>query len=138
MYSTSLVSFCNNVNTHGGGTHEDGFKAGLTRAINSYINSDSNSAFKSVGQIIGEDAREGLHAIISLRYKDPQYEGQTKGKLGNSELRNIVGSFFSKSFLRFLGENPADSKSIIEKVHLAKKAREEARMSRILFEEKVF
>ena len=136
MYSTSLVSFCNNVNTHGGGTHEDGFKAGLTRAINSYINSAGNSSFKSVGQVIGEDAREGLHAIISLRYKDPQYEGQTKGKLGNSELRNIVGSFFAKSFLRFLGENPVDSKSIIEKVHLAKKAREEARMSRDLVRRK--
>lgn len=130
-YTEHIYSFANNINTHEGGTHESGFKSGLTRIINEYARKmnlikDNDSNFS------GDDVREGLTAIISVKIPEPQFEGQTKTKLGNSEVRGIVESFFAEKLTEFLNENPAVSRKIIEKGLQAARAREAARKAREL------
>ncbi|WP_201763527.1 DNA topoisomerase (ATP-hydrolyzing) subunit B [Chengkuizengella marina] len=128
-YSENIYSFANNINTHEGGTHESGFKSALTRILNNYAkknqllkNNDANFS--------GDDVREGITAIISVKIPEPQFEGQTKTKLGNSEARSIVESVFSEKLSEFLEENPSIAKQIIEKSLQAARAREAARKAR--------
>ena len=130
-YVPNIYSFCNNINTHEGGTHEEGFRLALTRVINSYAK-DNNMMKKDEEGLLGEDVREGLTAIISVKHPDPQYEGQTKTKLGNGEVRKIVSSVLSEHFERFLLENPAEAKIICEKSIIASKARLAAKKAREL------
>ncbi|QSO47733.1 DNA topoisomerase (ATP-hydrolyzing) subunit B [Alicyclobacillus mengziensis] len=130
-YATTLYSFANNINTHEGGTHEAGFKTALTRVINDYgrkagVLKDNDS------NLTGDDVREGLTAIVSVKVTEPQFEGQTKTKLGNSEVRGIVDSLFAEKFQIFLDENPSVGKRIIEKSVTAARAREAARKAREL------
>ncbi|RCW42943.1 DNA topoisomerase (ATP-hydrolyzing) subunit B [Paenibacillus prosopidis] len=130
-YSENIYSFANNINTHEGGTHESGFKSALTRIINDYARKmnlikDNDSNFS------GDDVREGLTAIISVKIPEPQFEGQTKTKLGNSEVRGIVESFFAEKLTEFLDENPSVSRKIVEKGLQAARAREAARKAREL------
>ncbi len=128
-YMSNIYSFANNINTHEGGTHESGFKAGLTRVINDYAR--KNNLLKENDQnLAGEDVREGLTAIISVKIVDPQFEGQTKTKLGNSEARTITDSLFSEYFSRFLNENPKVARLVVEKGLMASRAREAARKAR--------
>ena len=128
-YHLNLLSFTNNIRTHEGGTHESGFKAALTRVINDYARK-SDYLKENEDNFLGEDVREGLTAIISIKHPDPQFEGQTKTKLGNSEARTIVDRLFSENFERFLMENPKVGKLIIEKAELASKARVAAKRAR--------
>ncbi|GIO69292.1 DNA topoisomerase (ATP-hydrolyzing) subunit B [Paenibacillus sp. FSL M7-1455] len=130
-YTENIYSFANNINTHEGGTHESGFKSALTRIINDYARK-SGMIKDSNGNLTGDDVREGLTAIISVKIPEPQFEGQTKTKLGNSEVRGIVESLFSEKLQEFLGENPAVSKRILEKALQASRAREAARKAREL------
>ncbi|CAH1224513.1 DNA gyrase subunit B [Paenibacillus plantiphilus] len=130
-YSENIYSFANNINTHEGGTHESGFKSALTRIINDYARK-SNSLKDNDTNFSGDDVREGLTAIISVKIPEPQFEGQTKTKLGNSEVRGIVESFFAEKFQEFLEENPSVSKKIVEKGLQAARAREAARKAREL------
>lgn len=130
-YTENIYSFANNIHTHEGGTHESGFKSALTRIINDYsrkmnLMKDNNS------NLSGDDVREGLTAIISVKIPEPQFEGQTKTKLGNSEVRSIVESVFSEKFMEFLNENPMISKKVVEKGMQASRAREAARRAREL------
>jgi DNA gyrase subunit B len=127
-YNTSLYSFANNINTHEGGTHEEGFRSTLTRLLNNY-GRDKN-IFKKDEALTGEDTREGLTAIISVKHPDPQFEGQTKTKLGNSEVRRIVAQITSDGLERFMNENPASAKTMIEKALLASRARLAAKKAR--------
>ncbi len=127
----NIYSFCNNINTQEGGTHEDGFRLALTRVINNYAR-DNNLLKKDEENFQGDDVREGLTAIISVKHPDPQYEGQTKTKLGNSEVRRIVSSVFGNQLERYLMENPEDAKIIIEKAKVASKARVAAKKAREL------
>lgn len=128
-YHMNLVSFANYIHTHEGGTHDSGFKAGLTRAVNDYAR--QNDFLKEQDDnFLGEDVREGLTAIISVKHPDPQFEGQTKTKLGNSEVRTIVDRIFSEHFERFLMENPQIGKRIVDKAFLASKARVAAKRAR--------
>ncbi|TWI59588.1 DNA gyrase subunit B [Halalkalibacter nanhaiisediminis] len=130
-YISNIYSFANNINTHEGGTHESGFKTGLTRVINDYAR--KNGLFKDNDpNLTGEDVREGLTAIISVKIPDPQFEGQTKTKLGNSEARTITDSLFSEYFSRFLSENPQVARKIIDKGLMASRAREAAKKAREL------
>jgi DNA gyrase subunit B len=130
-YVGNIYSFANNINTHEGGTHESGFKTGLTRVINDYAR--KNSLFKDNDpNLTGDDVREGLTAIISVKIPDPQFEGQTKTKLGNSEARTITDSLFSEHFSRFLSENPQVARKVIEKGMMASRAREAAKKAREL------
>ncbi len=130
-YTSNIYSFANNINTHEGGTHESGFKTGLTRVINDYAR--KHNLFKdSDANLSGDDVREGLTAIISVKIPEPQFEGQTKTKLGNSEARTITDSVFSEAFAKFLGENPAVAKKIVEKGVMAARAREAAKKAREL------
>jgi len=132
QYNTSvagnLYSFANNINTHEGGTHEAGFRAALTRIVNSYAK--KLNLLKGEDTLTGEDIREGLTAIISAKHPDPQFEGQTKTKLGNSEVRRIADNIFSEGFERFLMENPQAAKLIMEKSLLAARARMAAKRAR--------
>ena len=128
-YSPCIYSFCNNVNTVEGGTHEEGFRNSLTRVINNYARG-ANMMKKDDESLTGDDVREGLTAIISIRHPDPQYEGQTKTKLGNSEVRRIMSAIFSEQFEKYLLENPDEAKIIINKALLASKARNAARKAR--------
>lgn len=130
-YASNVYSFCNNINTHEGGTHEEGFRTTLTRLINIY-GKENNLIKKDEDALIGEDVREGLTAIISVKHPDPQYEGQTKTKLGNSEVRRIVANIFSAQLERFLLENPTQAKTIVEKSIIASKARQAAKKAREL------
>lgn len=130
-YTENIYSFANNINTHEGGTHESGFKSALTRIINEYARK-SNMIKDNDSNLSGDDVREGLTAIISVKIPEPQFEGQTKTKLGNSEVRGIVESFFAEKFQEFLNENPAVSKRIMEKGLQAARAREAARKAREL------
>ncbi|AZK43657.1 DNA topoisomerase (ATP-hydrolyzing) subunit B [Erysipelothrix piscisicarius] len=130
-FTPNIYSFCNNINTHEGGTHEDGFKLALTRVINNYAK-DHNLLKKDDDGFLGDDVREGLTAIISVKHPDPQYEGQTKTKLGNSEVRKIVSSVFGEQLERFLMEHPDDAKIIVDKAAIASKARVAARKAREL------
>ena len=124
----NIYSFANNINTHEGGTHEAGFRAALTRIINSYAK--KLNLLKGDDALIGEDIREGLTAIISAKHPDPQFEGQTKTKLGNSEVRRIADNIFSEGFERFLMENPQAAKIIIDKALMAARARMAAKRAR--------
>ncbi len=130
-YMPSIYSFCNNINTHEGGYHEDGFKLAINRVINSYAK-ENNLMKKDEEALQGEDIREGLTAIISVKHPDPQYEGQTKTKLGNSEVRKIVSNIFGQHLERFLLENPDQAKLMVEKAMLASKARLAAKKAREL------
>ena len=130
-YTENIYSFANNIHTHEGGTHEFGFKSALTRIINDYAR--KNGVLKeSNGNLSGDDVREGLMAIVSVKIQEPQFEGQTKAKLGNSEVRGIVESMFSEKLHDFLEENPATSRKILEKCLQAARAREAARKAREL------
>ncbi len=130
-YSEHIYSFANNIHTHEGGTHESGFKSALTRIINDYARK-MNLMKDNDSNLSGDDVREGLTTIISVKIPDPQFEGQTKTKLGNSEVRGIVESLFAEKFLQFLNENPAISRKIVEKGTQAARAREAARRAREL------
>ncbi len=130
-YSETIVSFANNINTTEGGTHETGFKTALTRLLNDYAKKhgfikDNDKALS------GEDVREGIAAVISVKVKEPQFEGQTKTKLGNSEVRGLTESIMSEKVDTFLEENPASARTIIEKAITAARARDAARKARDL------
>lgn len=130
-YTENIYSFANNINTHEGGTHESGFKSALTRILNDYAR--KNNAIKdNDANLSGDDVREGLTAIISVKIPDPQFEGQTKTKLGNSEVRGIVESLFAEKLQEFLDENPSIARKIVEKGVQAQRAREAARKAREL------
>ena len=130
-YQQSIYSFCNNIHTHEGGTHEEGFRMSLTRVVNNYAR--NNKFLKDNDENFSQDdVREGLTAIISVKHPNPQYEGQTKTKLGNSEVRGVVSKIFAEQLERFLLENPDQAKIIMEKVSLAAKARVAAKKAREL------
>lgn len=129
-YIPNIYSFCNNINTMEGGTHEDGFRLALTRIINAYAR--EQNMIKKDETLAGDDVREGLTAIISVKHPDPQYEGQTKTKLGNSEVRRIVSSILGNQLERFFIENPNTAKIIVDKAILASKARMAAKKAREL------
>jgi len=128
-YSTDIYSFANNINTYEGGTHESGFKMALTRVINEYARK-SGMIKDNDANLTGEDVREGLTAIISVKHPNPQFEGQTKTKLGNSEVSAITNQIFSESFERFLLENPSIARKIVEKGIMAARARVAAKKAR--------
>ncbi|MBP7055268.1 MAG: DNA topoisomerase (ATP-hydrolyzing) subunit B [Candidatus Omnitrophica bacterium] len=130
-YGENIFTFANNINTIEGGTHLTGFKSALTRTINQYCKS-KNLLKESDGTISGDDVREGLTAVISVKVPNPQYEGQTKTKLGNSEVEGIVESIVNEALGGFLEENPPVANKIIEKAVLAARAREAARKAREL------
>lgn len=130
-YSSNLYSFVNNINTHEGGMHEDGYKRALTKIINNYAKK-SKLLKKNEELLSAEDVREGLTAIVSVKHPDPQFEGQTKTKLGNIEVRKIIDTIFCESFERFLLENPDEARLIIEKSFTAAKARVAAKKAREL------
>lgn len=130
-YIENILSYANNINTIDGGTHEAGFKASLTRVINDY-GRKYNLLKNGNSNLSGEDIREGLTAVISVKVTDPQFEGQTKTKLGNSEVRGIVDSVVGESLSTFLEENPSISKRILEKSLTSARAREAARKAREL------
>ena len=130
-YTSNIYSFTNNINTHEGGTHEDGVKRALTRIIKRY--GKKNKFLKeNDAPLTGDDVREGLTMIISCKHPDPQFEGQTKTKLGNSEVRKIADDVFSEGFERFLLENPDEAKLIMEKAMTAARARVAAKKAREL------
>ena len=130
-YSETIFSFVNNINTTEGGTHLIGFKAGLTRSINSYAN--ANNLIKGLDQnLSGDDTREGLCAVLSLKIINPQFEGQTKTKLGNSEVKGIVESIVNEQLSTYLEENPTVAKKVVLKILEAARAREAARTARDL------
>ena len=129
-YSTnSVMAFANNINTHEGGTHLDGFKNAITRTINDYARNKGILKEKD-SNLTGDDCREGLAAIISVKLHDPQFEGQTKTKLGNTEIRGLVQNVVSRGLGEFLEENPKQARDIVEKASQALKAREAARKAR--------
>ena len=128
-YHTNILSFANNIHTHEGGTHEAGFKTALTRVINDYARK-SNLLKDNDENLSGEDVREGLTIILSVKHPDPQFEGQTKTKLGNSEVRTITDRIFSAGFEQFLMENPKIARVIVDKGILASKARMAAKRAR--------
>lgn len=130
-YVENVSTFVNNINTQEGGTHLSGFKQALTRSINDYARK-LNQLKDADENLSGEDIREGLTAVISIKIQEPQFEGQTKTKLGNSEVRGIVDSVVSEKLGEFLQENPAITKKIIEKAVLASRARLAARKAREL------
>ena len=128
-YQPHIYSFCNNINTIEGGTHEEGFRLALTRVINNYAKNQGLMK-KDDDNLTGDDVREGLTAIISVKHPDPQYEGQTKTKLGNAEVRKIASNVISKELERFLLENPDTAKVAVEKALLASRARMAAKRAR--------
>ena len=133
-YQSSIYSFCNNIHTHEGGYHEDGFRMALTRCINTYAK--NNNMIKKDETLSQDDVKEGLVAIISVKHPDPQYEGQTKTKLGNSEVTGAVQSVMNEELSAFLEENPAVAKAVLEKCISASRAREAARKARELVRRK--
>ena len=128
-YNSNIYSFVNNINTHDGGTHEEGVKRALTRVINSYARK-VNLLKEKDESLTGDDVQEGLTMIISCKHPNPQFEGQTKGRLGNSEVRKLADSVFSSGFEKFLLENPDSAKLIVEKAMLACRARNAAKKAR--------
>ena len=130
-YNEALYSYTNNIHTHEGGTHEDGVKRALTRIINNYARNNKMLSEKA-DPLTGDDVREGLTMIISLKVKEPQFEGQTKTKLGNMEVRKIADDVFSNGFERYLMENPEIAKKIVEKSLTASRARMAAKKAREL------
>ncbi|MBG9541436.1 DNA topoisomerase (ATP-hydrolyzing) subunit B [Cytobacillus firmus] len=130
-YTSNIYSFANNINTYEGGTHESGFKTALTRVINDYAR--KSGLFKdNDANLSGEDVREGLTAIVSVKHPDPQFEGQTKTKLGNSEVRTATDTIFAEALEKFLLENPSVAKKIVEKGLMAARARLAAKKAREL------
>jgi len=130
-YSSNIYSFVNNIHTHEGGTHESGFKMALTRIINDYAR--KQQIFKDNDpNLTGEDVREGLTAIVSIKHPAPQFEGQTKTKLGNSDARTVTDAVFSEQFETFLLENPTIARKIVEKGMMAARARLAAKKAREL------
>jgi DNA gyrase subunit B len=128
QYSQNIFSFTNNINNIEGGTHEEGFRMTLTRVLNNY--GKAKNIFKKDEALVGDDTREGLTCIISVKHPDPQFEGQTKSKLGSSEVRKIVSTILGEGLDRFLQENPNDAKIIIEKALMASRARLAAKKAR--------
>ena len=128
-YHTNLLSFTNNIHTYEGGTHDSGMKTALTRVINDYARRQKLMK-ENEEKLSGEDVREGLTAVVSIKHPDPQFEGQTKTKLGNSEARTITDRLFSTHFDKFLMENPQVARKIVEKGILASKARLAAKRAR--------
>ena len=128
-YLSNIMSFANNIHTYEGGTHESGFKTALTRVINDYARKQKLMK-ESDDNLTGEDVREGLTAVISIKHPDPQFEGQTKTKLGNSEVRTVTDRLFSEHFMKFLLENPSVGRQIVEKGLLASRARLAAKRAR--------
>ncbi|WP_164670569.1 DNA topoisomerase (ATP-hydrolyzing) subunit B [Virgibacillus doumboii] len=130
-FASNIFSYANNIHTIEGGTHESGFKTGLTRVINDYAR--KNNMFKENDpNLTGDDVREGLTAVVSIKHPDPQFEGQTKTKLGNSEVRTVTDAAFSESFSKFLFENPDVAKIVVEKGLMASRARMAAKKAREL------
>jgi len=131
-YTENIFTFVNNINTIEGGTHLIGFKSALTRCLNSYA--ETHNLLKDTGSssISGEDAREGLTAVLSIKMRDPQFEGQTKTRLGNSEIKGIVESLVNEKLTAYLEENPTNGKRIVAKAIEAARAREAARKAREL------
>ncbi len=136
-YADSVFSFVNNINTHEGGTHLTGFKSGLTSVVNKYIERSTalNKKDKDI-RLSGDDVREGLVAVLSVKVREPQFEGQTKGKLGNSEAEGAVRSVVNELLSQYLDENPKVANAIIEKAVSAARAREAARKARDLTRKK--
>src|SRR5690625_4545056 len=130
-FASNLYSFANNIHTHEGGTHEVGFRTALTRVINDYARR-SNIIKEEEENLTGDDVREGLTAVVSIKHTDPQFEGQTKTKLGNSDARTVTDNIFSEAFSKFLFENPSVGKTIVEKGIMASRARVAARKAREL------
>ena len=130
-YNDKLLSFVNSIKTPDGGTHESGFRAGLTRAVSRYIQENANAREKDT-KISGDDIKEGLVAVVSVRVPVPQFEGQTKGKLGSSYVKPIVQKLTYEQLLKYFEENPADAKAIMQKALLAAKGREAAKKAREL------
>ena len=130
-YSESIYSFVNNINTHDGGTHEEGVRRALTRIINSYARK-ANILKEKDDPLTGEDVKEGLTMIVSCKHPNPQFEGQTKGRLGNSEVRKIADSVFAGGFERYLMENPEQARLIVDKTMTAARARVAAKRAREL------
>ncbi len=128
-YTDSVYSFVNNINTHDGGTHEEGVRRALTRIINSYARKN-NILKEKDDSLSGEDVKEGLTMIVSCKHPNPQFEGQTKGRLGNSEVRKLADNVFAEGFERYLLENPEDAKTIVNKAILARNARMAAKKAR--------
>ncbi|MFS1189779.1 DNA topoisomerase (ATP-hydrolyzing) subunit B [Enterococcus lactis] len=128
-YHSNIMSFANNIHTYEGGTHESGFKTALTRVINDYARKQKLTK-ENDDNLTGEDVREGLTAVISIKHPDPQFEGQTKTKLGNSEVRTVTDRLFSEHFMKFLLENPSVGRQIVEKGLLASRARLAAKRAR--------
>ena len=128
-YNDNIYSFVNNINTHDGGTHEDGVKRALTRVINSYARKTGLLKEKDES-LTGDDVKEGITMIISCKHPNPQFEGQTKGRLGNSEVRKLADNVFSEGFEKFLLENPDEAKIIVNKAMLACRARNAAKKAR--------
>ncbi len=133
--SDKVLTFVNNIKTPDGGTHEAGFRAGLTRSLASYVAKNANAKEKNT-KITGDDCREGLIAIISVRVPEPQFEGQTKGKLGSSYVRPLVQKFFSDNFKKYMEENPIEAKAIMAQVILAAKGRDAAKRAKDLVKRK--
>lgn len=133
--SDKVLTFVNNIKTPDGGTHEAGFRAGLTRSLAGYVAKNANAKEKNT-KITGDDCREGLIAIISVRVPEPQFEGQTKGKLGSSYVRPLVQKFFSDNFKKYLEENPIEAKAIMGQVILAAKGRDAAKRAKDLVKRK--
>ena len=127
-YNEIIVSFANNVHTPEGGMHEEGFKRALTNALNAY--GRKMKILKEDEKVTGEDCREGLTCVISVKLTEAQFEGQTKAKLGNSEIRTLVNAIVSEKLEEFLEENPAVGRAILEKALTASRAREAARKAR--------
>ena len=127
-YTALVYSFTNNIHTHEGGTHEEGFRLALTRCIKNYAT--TNNLLKKDEELNNEDVREGLVSIVSIKHPNPQFEGQTKTKLGNTEVRAIVSQLLGETLERYFLENPQDAKAIIEKCLLASRARIAARKAR--------
>ena len=134
-YSENIYSFVNNINTIEGGTHLEGFKRSLTKIFNDYAKSH-NILKEKDGNLLGDDIREGITAVVSVKVKEPQFEGQTKTKLGNSEVTGIVQSAMNEALSDFLEENPQVAKAILEKCISASRAREAARKARELIRRK--
>ena len=130
-YTDNIYSFVNNINTHDGGTHEEGVRRALTRIINNYARKNNFLKDKDAS-LTGDDVKEGLTMIISCKHPNPQFEGQTKGRLGNSEVRKIADNVFAEGFERFLMENPEEAKIIVEKTMTAARARVAAKKAREL------
>ncbi len=128
-YNDNIYSFVNNINTHDGGTHEEGVKRALTRVINSYARKAGILKEKDES-LTGDDVKEGITMIISCKHPNPQFEGQTKGRLGNSEVRKLADKVFSEGFEKFLLENPEEAKIIVNKAMLASRARNAAKKAR--------